>query len=168
VAFRGRDATVPDSKGMADLAALLARPGAEVHVLDLVEAGGGPSARAAAGEADTGPALDARARAAYRGRLAELEEEIDAAGDGSPHVGQLKAERDFIAAELGAALGLGGRARATGDRVERARKAVTMRVGTALKAIEGVHPDLARHLRLAVATGRFCSYRPEQPVTWET
>ncbi|MCA1842540.1 MAG: AAA family ATPase, partial [Actinobacteria bacterium] len=30
--FRGRAATVPDSKGMADLAALLARPGREVHV----------------------------------------------------------------------------------------------------------------------------------------
>src|SRR5581483_10331942 len=34
--FRGRRATVADSKGMADLAALLGRPGQDVHVLDLV------------------------------------------------------------------------------------------------------------------------------------
>lgn len=45
LSFRGRAATVPDSKGMRDLAVLLARPGEEVHVLDLVEAAGGPPAR---------------------------------------------------------------------------------------------------------------------------
>jgi hypothetical protein len=42
-----------------------------------------------------------------------------------------------------------------------------MRVGTALKAIAEVHPALARHLRASVSTGRFCSYRPEDPVTWD-
>ncbi|HZQ86356.1 MAG TPA: AAA family ATPase [Acidimicrobiales bacterium] len=168
VEFRGRAATVPDSKGMADLATLLARPGTEVHVLDLVEAAGGPSAKAAAREAGTGPALDAAARRAYKARLEELQAGIDDAPPGSAGVEQLVAERDFIAAELGAALGLGGKARTTGDRVERARKAVTMRVGTALKAIEGVHPDLARHLRLAVSTGRFCTYRPENEISWDT
>ena len=40
--FRGRAVTVVDSKGMRDLAVLLARPGQEIHVLDLVEASGGP------------------------------------------------------------------------------------------------------------------------------
>ena len=59
--FRGRAVTVVDSKGMRDLAVLLARPGREVHVLDLVEASGGPS-RAEAGT-DTGPMIDAAARA---------------------------------------------------------------------------------------------------------
>jgi hypothetical protein len=166
--FRGRTATVPDSKGMADLAAVLARPGREVHVLDLVEAGGGPPAAAA--EAGTGPVLDARARAAYKARLAELEEDIAAAEADADRgrAERLRAERDFLAVELGAALGLAGRSRTGGDRAERARKAVTMRIGTAVKAIEAVHPDLARHLRLAVSTGRFCVYRPERPTTWTT
>ncbi|MCA1841604.1 MAG: hypothetical protein LC792_00170, partial [Actinobacteria bacterium] len=166
--FRGRAATVPDSKGMADLAALLARPGREVHVLDLVEAVGGPPAEAA--EAGTGAVLDRQARAAYRSRLAELAEDL-AAAEADHDLGRverLRAERDFLAAELGAALGLGGRPRAEGDRTERARKAVTMRIATALKAIDAAHPDLARHLRLAVSTGRFCAYRPEQPTTWTT
>ena len=75
--FRGRAVTVVDSKGMRDLAVLLARPGQEVHVLDLVEASGGPS-RAAAGS-DTGPMIDAAARAAYKQRLLDLEDEIETA-----------------------------------------------------------------------------------------
>ena len=166
--FRGRAASVPDSKGMADLAALLARPGHDVHVLDLVEAAGGPPAEAA--EAGTGHVLDREARTAYKSRLVELEEDL-AGAEADHDIGRaerLRAERDFLAAELGAALGLGGRTRTEGDRTERARKAVTMRIATALKAIDAVHPDLARHLRLAVSTGRFCAYRPEQPTTWTT
>ena len=168
VRFRGATAIVPDSKGMGDLAVLLSRPGREVHVLDLVEAAGGPSAPAASG--DTGPVLDARARAAYTARLAELEDDIGAAETAADRgrAEHLRGERDFIAAELGAALGLAGRARVGGSGVERARKAVTMRISTALKAIDVTHPALARHLRLAVATGRFCAYRPERPTVWTT
>ena len=152
---------------MRDLAVLLARPGREVHVLDLVEASGGPS-RAEAGT-DTGPMLDATARAAYQRRLVDLEDEIETAARDSDlgRLTTLEAEKEFLAAELAAALGLGGRPRVSGDRVERARKAVAMRIGTALKAIEGEHPDLARHLRNSVSTGRSCSYRPDQEVTWQ-
>ena len=167
VEFRGRSVTVVDSKGMRDLAVLLGRPGQEVHVLDLVEGSGGPS-RAEAGT-DTGPMIDAAARSAYRRRLVDLEEEIDEASrdHDQGRLEKLGAEKDFLAAELSAALGLGGRVRVTGDPTERARKAVAMRIGTALKAIETVHPELARHLRNSVSTGRFCSYRPDQELTWQ-
>jgi hypothetical protein len=158
---------VVDSKGMRDLAALLIRPGHEIHVLDLVEAAGGPS-RAEAGT-DTGPMIDAAARKAYRRRLVDLEEEIDAASrdHDQGRLEKLQAEKDFLAAELSAVLGLGGRMRVTGDRTERARKAVAMRISTALKAIDTVHPELARHLRNSVSTGRFCSYRPDHELTWQ-
>jgi AAA ATPase domain len=167
LAFRGRSATVVDSKGMRDLAILLGRPGQEVYVLDLVEEAGGPS-RAAAGH-DTGPMIDATARSAYRRRLVDLQEEIDEASrdHDQGRLEKLQAEKDYLAAELAAAFGLGGRVRITGDRTERARKAVAMRIGTALKAIETVHPELARHLRNSVSTGRFCSYRPDQELTWQ-
>ena len=168
VAFRGRRATVPHSKGLTDLAVLVARPGREVHVLDLVESGGGP-ARAEAGR-DTGPVLDHRARAAYGARLTELEEEVEAATSDADlgRVSLLTEERDFLLSELAGAVGLSGRDRLTGDRAERARKAVTMRIGTAQKAIAETLPELALHLRLSVSTGRFCCYRPERPVTWRT
>lgn len=166
--FRGVSGTVVDSKGMRDLAVLLARPGQEVHVLDLVEAAGGPSRAMAGG--DTGPVLDSAARAAYRSRLVELEEELDSASlDGDQgRLEQAQSEKEFLLAELSSALGLAGRARRSGDPVERARKAVTMRIATAQKAIEAVHPDLARHLRNSVATGRFCAYRPDQAIAWQT
>jgi hypothetical protein len=164
--WRGQAATVPDSKGMRDLARLLSSPGREVHVFDLVEAAGGPAVRADAGNA--GPHLDGEARDAYRMRLAELEDDLRRAEDDAD-LGQaaaLREERDFIAAELAAAFGLGGRERLAGDRHERARKAVAMRIRTALRAIGEVHPALGRHLQASVATGRFCVYRPEQPVEW--
>jgi hypothetical protein len=146
---------------------LLGRPGQEVHVLDLVEGSGGPS-RAETGT-DTGPMIDAAARSAYRRRLVDLEEEIDEASrdHDQGRLEKLGAEKDFLAAELSAALGLGGRVRVTGDPTERARQAVAVRIGTALKAIETVHPELARHLRNSVSTGRFCSYRPDHQLTWQ-
>jgi hypothetical protein len=159
-------ATVPDSRGMRDRAVLVASPGREVHVFDLVEAAGGPAARADAGNA--GPHLDRAARDAYRSRLADLEADLTRAEEDAD-LGQaaaLREERDFIAAELAAAFGLGGRDRLVGDRHERARKAVAMRLRTALRAIGEVHPALERHLQASVATGRFCVYRPEQPVKW--
>jgi tetratricopeptide (TPR) repeat protein len=166
ITYGPQSVVVPDSKGMGDLALLLAAPGRDVHVLDLVDATG--MARATAAPADD--VIDPAARAAYRGRLRELEQEV-AEAEAAADLGRaerLRAERDFIAAELGAALGLGGRVRTAADPVERARKAVGMRIGTALRAIDAVHRPLARHLRLAVRTGRFCSYRPEHPVRWHT
>ncbi|MGH3860706.1 MAG: hypothetical protein ACRDSQ_14090, partial [Actinokineospora sp.] len=168
LAFRGRQATVQHSKGMADLATLVTRPGQEVHVLDLVEAGGGP-ARGEAG-ADSGPVLDRQARNAYQARLRELEEDLAAAVSDADlgRVSAFTAERDFLLDELAGALGLSGRDRLLGDPAERARKAVTMRIATAQKAIAETHPELARHLRLSVSTGRFCCYRPERPVAWRT
>jgi hypothetical protein len=168
VEFRGRAAAVTHSKGMSDLRHLLANPEREIHVLDLVELAGGPAAAAADG--DTGPVLDATGRRAYTKRLREIEADLEAA-DAAADRGRaerLSAEREFLLAELGAALGLGGRDRVTGDHAERARKAVTMRVATALRAIEAAHPALAKHLNSAVSTGRFCCYRPEQRVTWRT
>ena len=51
-----------------------------------------------------------------------------------------RAERDFIATELAAALGLGGRPRRTGDPAERARKAVTGRIRLTIGRIDREAP----------------------------
>jgi tetratricopeptide (TPR) repeat protein len=153
-----------DAKGLADLAKLISEPGREVHVLDLVGGALGTGPR----EGDLGEQLDPQARAAYRTRLAELEEEIDAASldNDRGRVEQATAERDFLVAELTGALGLGGRARRTGDPAERARKAVSTRIKLAIDRVARVHPTLAAHLRNSVRTGIFCSYQPERPVSW--
>ncbi|HZX02557.1 hypothetical protein, partial [Kribbella sp.] len=161
VTWRGVTAHVPDSKGIRDLATLLVRPRTPVSVLDLA----GPGRVQGA---DLGPVLDRQARTAYRDRLLDLAEELveAEAGNDLGRVEQLLGERDFLARELAGALGLGGRARSAGDPVERSRKAVSMRIGVAVKAIERVHPALGRHLRASIHTGRQCVYEPEDDVTW--
>jgi hypothetical protein len=168
VEWRGRRSTMPDSKGIRDLAVLLAHPGQPVPALELVEAAGGPPAAAAGGS--LGPVLDATARRAYQQRLADLEDEL-AEAEGNADLGRLerlRAERSMLAAELVGALGLGGRARFAGDPAERARKAVTMRIRAAIGAVAEQDEALARHLRNAIRTGRLCSYQPEETVSWQT
>ena len=167
IEWRGRHSTVPDSKGVRDLAVLLARPGQAVPALGLVEAAGGPPAAAAG--AGLGPVLDDTARRAYRARLAELDRELDEA-EADADLGRaerVRAERSMLASELAAAFGLGGRARMAGDPAERARKAVTMRIRAAIRAIGAQDEALARHLRNTVRTGRLCSYQPEGEVIWQ-
>ncbi len=113
LSFRGRTVRLKDAKGLQDLARLIAQPGREVHVLDLVRARPDPSGAALRDGGDLGELLDARARAEYRRRLAELEDDVTDAErcNDLDRASQAGAERDFIAAELAAALGLDGRPR---------------------------------------------------------
>jgi len=166
VEWRGRRSTVPDSKGIRDLAVLLAHPGQSVSALELVEAAGGPPVAAASGS--LGPVIDATARRAYKQRLADLEDDLAEAEENADlgQVERLRAERSMLADELAGALGLGGRVRFAGDPAERARKAVTMRLRAAISTVAEQDEILARHLRNAVRTGRLCSYQPEGTVSW--
>ncbi|HVM04802.1 MAG TPA: AAA family ATPase [Acidimicrobiales bacterium] len=162
LAYGGVTAHVKDVKGMADLARLLARPGAEVAAIDLA------GRRDLGGGTDLGEVLDARARQGYQARLVELEAELDAAdaaGDGARSAAA-HAERDALVAQLSAAYGLGGRPRRAGVSSERARGAVTWRIRDAIGRIEAVHPALGQHLRRFVRTGTYCSYDPDPPVAW--
>ena len=162
----GLTARVRHSKGVVDLALLLARPGIEVHVRELEPDVGRWAPAAPTVEA----VLDRRAVAEYRARLVELEQDLAEAQDAADleRAARLGAERDFLVAELGAAFGLGGRARpATGDVDDRLRKAVSARIKDALRRLAEVHPAAAHHLRHSVHTGSWCAYRPERPTVWE-
>ena len=157
---------MPDGKVIRDLAVLLTRPGQPMSALDLMEAAGGPPAAVAG--SDLGPALDRQARQAYQGRIVELDAELVEA-EAYADLGRaerLRAERTMLAGELAGALGLGGRARPLSDPVDRARKAVTMRIRSVVRVLETTDPALARHLRNAVKTGRMCVYEPDTEVTW--
>jgi tetratricopeptide (TPR) repeat protein len=153
---------LPPSVGLDYLAELLAHPGRPFHVLDLT------ARRDTAGAADSGALLDGRARAEVRARMhqlaARLEEAEERHDAGASET--LRGELERLEDELARALGLGGRARRVGDPVERARKSVYNRIQSAIKRIEGELPELARHLRHGVRTGRTCVYAPESPLDW--
>ena len=113
---------------------------------------------------------DAQARAAYRRRLENLREELAEVEryNDPARATKAQAEIEFITTELAAAYGLSGHARKSNGAAEKVRKAVTNRIRTALAQIQQMHPPLWRHLRAALKTGTFCSYRPEQPITWQS
>jgi pimeloyl-ACP methyl ester carboxylesterase len=156
IRFEGRTVLLKDAKGIADLAQLLARPGEEVHVLDIL---GGERPKAAE------PSLDRTALASYRARLADIEEAMRHTADEGPRT-KLERERDALLRQLAADTGLGGRVRKLNDPVERARKAVTARIRDAIRRIRKVHPQLGEHLHGAVATGLCCVYRPRDDLRW--
>lgn len=163
VTYDGMAIVVKHSKGIADLALLLARPGQEVHVTELE---GIPAAMLGGPNAD---ALDRRAIDAYKRRLAELAEELDdaQAAHDTGRAELARAEYDVLVDQLTSAIGIGGRSRAAGpDPVERLRKAVSARIRDAIRRIGAVHPPLGRHLTGAVRTGTYCSYQPERPTAW--
>jgi tetratricopeptide (TPR) repeat protein len=166
VVFEGRTVRVRDRKGMRYLAHLLAHPGREFHVLDLVAAETGqPTALGDAGEM-----LDERAKAAYRRRLAEIDDDIEQAralGDAGREA-QADAERDFLVRELSRAVGLGGRDRRAASASERARSGVTRAIRQAIARIGEHDPELGAHLDGAVRTGTHCAYvpAPGAPATW--
>ena len=168
LSYRGRTTRLKDAKGLQDLARLISTPGHEIHVLDLAGIRAEPLGHALSRAGDLGDMLDARARAEYRRRLAELDDDVADAEQFADlgRAERARVERDFIAAELAAALGLGGRPRRTGDPAERARKAVAGRIRLTIGRIDEEAPDLARHLANAVRTGTFCVYRPEVPIDW--
>jgi hypothetical protein len=77
--------------------------------------------------------------------------------------------RRFHVTELLALVSKPGEATARGDgeRIERARKAITNRIRQTLVRIRATHETLGLHLSNAVHTGTRCSYTPESPLTWE-
>lgn len=61
LSYDGRTVRMKDAKGLADLARLIARPGSEIHVLDLAGPGSDPISGTLGRADDLGELLDARA-----------------------------------------------------------------------------------------------------------
>lgn len=159
LSFEHQVIQMADMRGLQDLARLLSCPNEEVSSAEL--------ANVAVHSAGLDQ-LDTRALEDYRGRLREIDEEIEEASQAgaSGRVGKLEEERDAIICELQRATGLGGRIRQSGGAGERARTAVTWRIRHAIRKIEAAHPTLGRHLSRSIRTGAFCSYEPERPTSW--
>jgi DNA polymerase III delta prime subunit len=181
VVYEGKTMRLRDVKGLRYIALLLAAPGVDIHVLELVAAGeGAPVHVGAAGladddlhaalPADLDPLVDPRATEEYRRRLEDLRDDLEEARRfrDEERAAGLEREVDALVGELARAAGLGGRARRSSSPAERARVSVTKAIRTAIKLIERPSPALAEHLTASIRTGRFCSYAPpgEAPPRW--
>jgi tetratricopeptide (TPR) repeat protein len=178
--YEGRVLRVRDAKGMRHLALLLANPGVEFHAVDVATAAEGGAAPAGeraeglavrAGTGDAGPALDSQAKAEYRTRLEDLRAEIEEAEafNDPERAARAREEMDFIAHELSAAVGLGGRDRRAASAAERARVNVTRALRREIRRIADEDAGLGRELETTVRTGTFCAYEPDprRPVAWD-
>jgi hypothetical protein len=132
-----------DAKGLRYVAYLLAHPGQDVAVQDLVsviEGTGGNPGRASkstnqqypvhTATVDLGYAgvgLDAKAKLEYRRRVAELKEELEVAEQNNDlgRKVKMRQELDFIRDQIAASVGLCGRNRKIASHAERARLMVT-------------------------------------------
>jgi len=180
VTFSGTTCRVRNTLGMHYLAQLLLRPHEELHVLTLaaeepvsikdthIEDVSNDGMRR--GFTDTGEILDPQARAAYRQRLRDLQEELEEAQSFNDpgRIEKLRDEIEFLTQEFAQAVGLGGQSRKASV-AERARVNVTKRIKIARRKISEQHPTLGDYLTQTIRTGTFCEYvpLPHQPVTWE-
>jgi hypothetical protein len=163
LALRNRSVLVEDSIGMVHLAVLIANPRQEILAADLVAGLAGLSGAAAGDVGAAHPVLDHEAIAEYRNRLKRLDAEIgqlESADDPSRAslLGQARAERDWLVAQLSIAAGLAGRTRSFPDQPERARVAVGKAIRRALARVTEADAVIGEHLRQTVRTGVRCSY----------
>jgi pimeloyl-ACP methyl ester carboxylesterase len=158
--YEGESVHLKHARGLSDLAVLLASPGQEVHCGTLWSCA---ETAQALGQAED-PMLDEEALGAYRQRLRELEAELD--GHTGARAATLRRERDALASELRAAVGLGGRKRALDATSERARKAVSARLRACIRKIAEALPKAGVHLGKRVITGVYCSYEPAERMRW--
>jgi tetratricopeptide (TPR) repeat protein len=179
VGFEKHTTRLRDSKGLQYLARLLANPGRQFHVCDLAAAGKAAldmsrdpaGSRLVPDAGDAGQLLDARAKEAYRRRLAEIDEDIEEARAMADvdRAAQADAERECLVRELARAVGLGGRDRRAASASERARSAVTRAIRHGMARIREHDAALGEHLDHAIRTGTYCAYLSDSrvPVVWK-
>ena len=148
ISYRDHTFRLKDMKGLYYIAHLLAHPGEQFHVHELVIV----VDRAARADdtiparrqlrvtndlGDAGAILDPRAKAEYRSRLAELQSELadaEAANDGG-RAERIREELETLEEQLATAVGLGGRDRKAADHAERTRSRVGRAIRNSLRSI---------------------------------
>jgi tetratricopeptide (TPR) repeat protein len=163
IGFRGRTFRVRTSLGLKYLARLVELPGKEIRALDLVhESQAAPGTSEVIDPGDAGELLDDEARKQYARRVDDLKETLEEAesfGDAG-RAERAREELEFLARELGRAVGLGGRVRKAGAAAERARSAVQRRLRHAVDRISEHDPELGKFLDKSINTGNYCVFIP--------
>ena len=170
-----------DAKGLRYIAYMLAHPGVQIHVHDLitvVEGSAVDTQSHAAAHSDgleivrdvggPGSALDSRARSEYGARLrVSFSTELDEAQrfNDTGRSERLRAEIELVSDELSVGL----RRRASSDNAERARGMVSKRIRATLDKIHDQDSSLSRHFTASIKTGYFCAYLPDpdHKIVWQ-
>ena len=175
VVFEGRTVRVRDLKGMRYLARLLADPGREFHVLDLVAAETGSLRRRRAASAAGAAAHDARrcgrdARRTSQERVPPTPRRDRRGHRGSARhrghrAGRAGGHRTRLPRSRAIARGRPRRSRSTSrdPRPSGPESAVTRAIRQAMARIGEHHPELGKHLDRAIRTGTYCAYLPGPP-----
>lgn len=179
IAYRDAPFRLHDAKGLRYIRQLLASPGVEFHVLDLVATGqaeppGVPEkasrAEVLAHPATPEPVLDRQAREAYRRRIEDLRDQIEEADAHGDHerASRAREELDFIADELHRQIRGDGSSRTVPDATERARVNVSRAIRASIAKIAEQDASLGHHLDRDIRTGTYCSYVPDPSAapTW--
>ena len=182
VIFDGHTVHVRDLKGMHYLARLLADPGREFHVLDLV-AGETRQRRTRRQQPNGAPGAIGTGRRRRDARHASQERlpptprrdrrrhragATPSATTSGPPRPAPNATSCFESSRR--AVGLGGRDRRAASASERARAGVTRAIRQAITRIADHHPQLGEHLSRTIRTGTYCAYMPDPhtPAGWES
>jgi hypothetical protein len=158
--YGGKTTSIRHSTGMTYLAKLLQRPGEDMHALDL------SGARVI--ETDLGPVVDREALADYHRRLSSIDGDIseaEATGN-ADQAERLRTDRSAMLAEMGRAIGKGGKIRREEGSKKKVRQSVSLAVRRAIEQIRVLHPALAAHLKLSVRTGTLLGYFPSPRIGW--
>lgn len=159
VRFDGKTIRLKDGKGPVYLSYLLRQPGHDFPAVDLLKAASGAAVVAARSSAGT--AIDEQARAQYKTRALEIQDELAEARklNDSGRVAALQEELEKIAGQMTAATGLGGRRRLVGDTSEKARKSVSAAVSRTVRQAGAANSSLGKHLQKHVSSGAALSYQ---------
>ncbi|WP_067029639.1 tetratricopeptide repeat protein [Allomuricauda sp. CP2A] len=150
---------IKDCKGLHDIAKLLEQPEKQLNCSELM---------GVVLETSGTSMIDDQAMKEYKNKIRALKIDIDDAQEMGMHqkADQLRGEYETLVEHLSKVMGLSNKIRKTGSSMEKARAAVTWRIRNAIKKIEKVHPQLAKHLANSIKTGTHCSYEPEIPHEW--
>lgn len=152
---------IKDCKGLHDIAKLLEQPETQLNCTELM---------GVVLETAGTSMIDDRAMKEYKTKVRTLKVDISDAEEMGLYqkADQLRSEYETLVEHLSKVMGLSHKIRKTGSSMEKARAAVTWRIRNAIKKIEKVHPQLAKHLANSIKTGTYCSYEPETPHEWNT
>jgi tetratricopeptide (TPR) repeat protein len=181
ISYRDHIFRLKNMKGLHYITHLLAHPGEQFHVHELVAVVDHATQadetfprdselRVANDLGDAGAILDPRAKTEYRSRRVELQGELaeaEEANDGG-RAELIREELEMLEEQLATAMGLGGRDRKAADHAERTRSRVGRAIRSSLKSIRENDPSLGHHLETCIQTGYLCAYRPgpEASLAW--